>query len=163
MVKILLMGVSGTGKTYIGRALANRLKALWIDGDEHHSDENIALMKAGIPLTDEQRIPWLKTLAALLNQDTDIVMACSAPREQYRKQLLHKSPDCIVIWLDAPKKILQQRLEERSEHFFSPSLLTSQLKTLEPPVAAFRIDSTQPIEEIMTKILSDITSTEPSY
>ena len=157
MIKILLMGVSGSGKTRIGKTLASHLNIRWYDGDDFHSKKNISQMKAGIPLTNEQRVPWLDKLATLLNQDNGMVIACSALREQYRKQLLQHAQDCTIFWLDAPKEPLQRRLEQRSNHFFPPSLLISQLESLEPPSTAVRIDSTRSPEEIVTTILNHLT------
>jgi gluconokinase len=132
------MGVSGTGKTSVGEKIATELGAPFIEGDQHHPKSNIDKMAAGIPLTDEDRMPWLQTLAGLLaehaGEDEHAVLACSSLRRSYRDVLRDAVPDRRVFFLhlDASFEVLERRMAHRRRHFMPASLLRSQLDTLEP-------------------------------
>lgn len=138
---IVVMGVTGTGKSTIGRLLADRLPAAFIDADDYHSLSSIEKMKSGISLNDEDRYPWLHTLSGLLKSvpvSKDVVMACSALKEEYRKILQQEVEEKITwIYLDGPKEILKNRIKNREGHFMPEVLLESQLETLEIPEYAF--------------------------
>lgn len=132
------MGVSGTGKSSVGRLLADLLGAEFLEGDEHHPEANIAKMSAGIALTDEDRRPWLESLAQLVRSwdlgGVGTVLTCSALRRGYRDVLRAAvpSPRLVFVHLHAPFEVLEQRMTRRPGHFMPPSLLRSQLDTLEP-------------------------------
>ncbi len=131
------MGVSGCGKTTVGRALAARLGVNFVEGDALHSDSNIAKMAAGIPLTDADRHGWLQAVAEQLNNPTaaasGVVASCSALKRIYRDLLRAGAPDLRFVFLHGERALLAQRLAARSGHYMPASLLQSQLDTLEPP------------------------------
>lgn len=142
---ILIMGVSGVGKTTIGRLLATELGWHYVEADEFHPPENVAKMHAGIPLTDEDRAPWLAALSRELRQrdaaGENVVVACSALKQKYRRELLAGLGEAVVIFLRAPSAVIAERLMQRSGHFMPRSLLESQLETLEPPRNAITLDA----------------------
>jgi gluconokinase len=136
--RILVMGVSGSGKSHIGRQLALIAGATFIDGDDHHSPANVAKMASGIPLNDNDRSEWLDTLAALLAdyqmQDLSLVIACSGLKKRYRDRLREGDPALHILYLEGRRELLLQRLENRAGHFFKgDTMLASQLADLEPP------------------------------
>lgn len=134
---LVVMGVTGTGKTTIAQALARRIGATFIEGDNLHSEANRAKMSAGVPLTDADRRPWLKAVAAAIHgADADAVAACSALRRSYR-DLIRAEAGCPVVFvhLAGDASVVAERLARRRGHFMPPSLLASQLATLEPPGA----------------------------
>jgi gluconokinase len=156
---IIVMGVSGAGKTTVGRALAKALGWTFYEGDDFHPQRNIEKMAAGHPLTDEDRAPWLAALRKLiddiLTRGERAVIACSALRHQYRKQLTPDGPkreSVKFVFLDVPVAVLRERLRERQGHFMTEALLDSQLATLEPPRNALRVDGTRPVEEIAREV-----------
>jgi gluconokinase len=134
---LVVMGVSGTGKTTVGSALAYRLGRTFIEGDCYHPERNVAKMSAGEPLDDDDRRPWLQTLNKLMAaheaEDEPTVVTCSALKRSYRDLLREDLPPGSVyfVHLAAPREVLQARMEHRT-HFMPPSLLQSQLDTLEP-------------------------------
>jgi gluconokinase len=128
---VVVMGVSGSGKSTVGAALAERLGLPFLDADSLHPASNVAKMARGEPLTDEDRWPWLAEVGAWLSSARGVA-ACSALRRSYRDVLRTRCPDLVVLHLDAPKELLEQRLAGRSGHFMPASLLDSQLATLEP-------------------------------
>ena len=134
---ILIMGVSGCGKTTVGFKVAHALKVPFLDGDDLHSPDSISKMQKGLPLTDDDRYPWLKRVAEKMIEMAGQgggVLACSALKEQYRHILLADSPfPVLLVYLKGTKDILYQRLKQRKSHFMPPDLLDSQLKTLEEP------------------------------
>jgi gluconokinase len=142
---VLLMGVSGSGKTTIGQLLAEEMGAVFADADDYHSPANKARMAAGIPLTDADRAPWLDILHGLLegwhDSGTSGILACSALKAAYRVTLTRGLPDGAVrlVWLDASKQLLAGRLAHREHHYMNPALLDSQLATLEPPPDALHV------------------------
>jgi carbohydrate kinase (thermoresistant glucokinase family) len=153
--KIVVMGVSGCGKSTIGAVLAERLGMVFTDGDDLHPPANVTKMAAGTPLNDADRWPWLDSVAAVL-QHSDGVVACSALRRSYRDRILHTAPDAVFVHLSGNREILQQRISARVDHFMPSALLDSQLETLQPPAedepaAVFDIAGTE--TEIVNEIL----------
>jgi gluconokinase len=131
---VVVMGVSGSGKTTVGVALARRLGMPFSDADDFHSPENKAKMAAGIPLTDDDRAPWLESVAAWLadHADTGGVVSCSALRRAYRDVLRGDRPRTVFLHLHGDREVLAARLAARPGHFMPATLLDSQLATLEP-------------------------------
>lgn len=136
---ILLMGVSGTGKTAVGTELAAMIGALFLDADEFHPAANVRKMAAGDALSDADRGPWLdavgRELAIATARGRRLVVACSALKRSYRDQLRRAAPGLRVVWLTGATALIRERLEARTGHFMPASLLDSQLATLEPPSA----------------------------
>jgi gluconokinase len=164
-VILVLMGVTGSGKTTIGRKLAAAEHWVFAEGDDYHSEANKAKMHAGIPLTDADRAPWLATLHEVLlgwyRSGTSGVLACSALRQAYRDELSAGIPSAELrfVLLEVPKDVLQKRMAERKGHYMSPALLESQIATLETPRDAIRVAGDLPpdqvVQEIMTAIRGD--------
>ena len=157
---VVVMGVSGVGKTTVGERLAARLKAHFIEGDRFHPPENIAKMSQGAPLDDADRHPWLAALAAELDrfrrEGARVVLTCSALRGSYRAILRNGHDDVDFVFLDGPKALVQRRLAARTNHFMPPGLLDSQFAALEAPDAeehALRIDVDAAPETIVDAVL----------
>jgi gluconokinase len=129
---IVAMGVSGAGKSTFGQALADRLDRPFIDADDLHPAANKAKMAAGLPLTDEDRAPWLEAVADAAAALPASVVACSALKRRYRDQLRRRDGSIVFVELDVDRDELARRLATRSHEFMSPTLLQSQLATLEP-------------------------------
>jgi len=134
---VVVMGVSGSGKSTLGAQLADALDVPFLEGDSFHPPDNVSRMAAGIALTDADRAGWLRTLAEQLRRhaDSGVVLSCSALKRLYRDTLRSGAPDTAVIFLSGPAEVLAQRMAGRSGHYMPPSLLASQLATLEPPQA----------------------------
>ncbi len=134
---VVVMGVSGSGKTTVGSLLAERLGVGFVDADDLHPAANIEKMAAGHPLTDEDRRPWLATVGRTLHdaRDRGLVVACSALRRDYRDQIRAAEPDARFVYLEASKALLDARVRGRHGHFMPVRLLGSQLDTLEPLAA----------------------------
>jgi gluconokinase len=134
---MVVMGVSGSGKTTVARALAERLSCRMLEGDSLHSAANIERMSAGVPLTDEDRGAWLlairEQIRAAAHENKGLVVSCSALKRRYRDILREGASRVIFVYLHGERELLARRLSERRNHFMSPSLLDSQLETLEPP------------------------------
>ncbi len=132
---LVLMGVSGSGKSTVGALLAARLHRAYAEGDDFHSPANVAKMAAGHPLTDEDRRPWLAAIAAWIDEriakGEPAVVACSALRRAYRHVL--RRPEVRFVYLHGSPALVARRLAARRGHFFDPGLLASQLATLEEP------------------------------
>jgi gluconokinase len=131
---IVVMGVSGVGKSTIGALLAERLKLAFVDGDQLHSASNKAKMAAGKPLDDADRAPWLDAVARVLNAG-EVVVACSALKRKYRDTLRNAAPEVRFIYLSGARSLLEDRLAARPHEYMPPGMLTSQLEALEPPDA----------------------------
>ncbi|MGW0547527.1 gluconokinase [Streptomyces altiplanensis] len=131
---IVVMGVSGSGKTTVGRAIAQRLAVPCAEADDFHSPRNVAKMRAGTPLDDEDRRPWLDAIAAWLAEHAGRggVVTCSALRRRYRDRLAAVSPEVFFLHLDGSAELIAGRLAERKGHFMPASLLQSQIDALEP-------------------------------
>ncbi|MEX2154838.1 MAG: gluconokinase [Gemmatimonadaceae bacterium] len=131
------MGVSGSGKSLIGAALARALDVDFVEGDEYHTAENVARMASGVALTDADRAGWLRALAARIraakDAGTGMVMTCSALKRSYRDVLRAEAPELQFIFLQGPRALIAERLSGRRGHYMPPSLLESQLTTLEEP------------------------------
>lgn len=134
---VVVMGVCGTGKSTVGLGLADRLGFPYADADDYHPAENVAKMREGIALTDEDREPWLDRLRGLLEEHlssgTGIVLACSALREIYRERLKPTHGELKIVFLRGDRELLAERITARTDHYMPPTLLDSQLATLEVP------------------------------
>lgn len=151
------MGVSGSGKTSLGRALAARLGWEFIDADDFHPAGNIVKMESGIPLTDSDREPWLdalhRRLVYSLQSGGHPILACSALRESYRARLLHGLDGIAVIYLKGSYDLIQARMTSRQDHFMRPEMLRSQFEVLEPPADAVVLDVRKPVDELVGIVL----------
>ncbi|MEO9166812.1 MAG: gluconokinase [Aestuariivirga sp.] len=147
---VVVMGVSACGKTTVGEALAAKLHVQFVEGDKLHPPANVAKMSAGHPLTDEDRWPWLAQVGASLKGDKGIVASCSSLKKIYRQRIIENTGRPVsFILLHGDKAILQKRIAARKGHFMPPSLLDSQLATLEipgPDEHAITIDIALPLE-----------------
>ncbi|MGD9614638.1 MAG: gluconokinase [Alphaproteobacteria bacterium] len=155
----VVMGVSGAGKTTVGIALAHRLGWRFQEGDDLHPPENVAKMRAGTPLDDNDRMPWLRAVAARIDEwrergETGVV-ACSALKRQYRDVIIGNRPEVRLVYLTAPRAVLAERLAGRRGHFMPAGLLESQLQTLEPPGPdenALTVSVDAPVETVVERI-----------
>jgi gluconokinase len=152
-VIVVVMGVSGSGKSTVGALLAQRLGAEFLDADEFHPPENVAKMAAGVPLTDADRKPWLERLNAELQQRNNAVLACSALKESYRHALT-QGIDCRFVHLRGTIELIRARMQTRSHRYMPASLLESQFATLEPPADAIEADIAEPPERCVELILT---------
>jgi gluconokinase len=134
-LRIVVMGVSGSGKSTVGPGLAQALGLPFVEGDSLHPARNVALMAAGTPLTDADRQGWLQAVASTLAQaaGTGVVVSCSALKRSYRDLLRASAPGLRIVYLRGEPALLARRLQARQHHYMPPSLLQSQLDTLEPP------------------------------
>jgi len=153
---VVVMGVSGSGKTTVGTALAERLGVPYAEADDFHPPENVAKMASGVPLDDEDRRPWLDAIAAWLAErgERGGVVTCSALRRRYRDRLRRAAPEVFFLHLDGSPELIAERLAARRGHFMPPELLRSQFETLEPlepgeKGAAVAIDG--PVEEVVER------------
>jgi len=154
---IILMGVSGCGKTAIGKVLAGKLSWEFIESDDYHSKEDIRKMSNNIPLTDEDRWPWLKAQNDLLAQkqaeDISVILASSALKASYREMMSEGLEGCVYVYLKGDFDLIWNRMLKR-EHFMKPSMLQSQFDDLEEPEDAFTIHINQPVEHIVDQIIN---------
>ena len=157
---IIVMGVSGSGKTVVGEQLAKRLNYDFQDADNFHSPENIEKMRHNIPLNDQDRQPWLQKLQEAIKQwiqqNKNVILACSALKEDYRKQLLVNPKQMKIVYLKGSYELIKKRLQQRSEHYMKADLLYSQFKDLEEPSAAIEIDISHSTEEIVKQIQAQL-------
>jgi len=137
---VLVMGVAGAGKSTLGAALAGRLGWRFIDADDHHPPGNVAKMAAGVPLEDADRWPWLDQLNKILLGDRNLVLACSALKEAYRRRLLEGVGQSEIVHLHGSFELIASRLAGRQHRYMPASLLESQFAVLEPPAGAIAID-----------------------
>lgn len=157
---VIVMGVSGTGKSTVGRALADRLEWTFVDADDLHSVENRRKMAAGTPLTDVDRQPWLEVLRArmekALNAGENVVLAFSGLKRGYRARLSVDPERERWVYLHAPASLIRERLQKRLGHFMPAALLESQLGTLEEPDDAFTVEVTQPPDVLVQRIVDGL-------
>ncbi|MBD2603267.1 gluconokinase [Scytonema hofmannii FACHB-248] len=154
---ILVMGVSGSGKTTIGQLLAESLHCEFRDADSFHSPENIDKMRQGISLNDLDRIPWLlamqQAIQHWLQENQNVVLACSALKASYRQYLLINDERVKLVYLKGSFELIQKRLQDRHNHFMSEKLLQSQFDTLEEPTDAILVDVFESPKEILQNII----------
>jgi gluconokinase len=155
---VVVMGVSGSGKSTIGAALGQRLRVPFADADDFHPPANIAKMSAGHALDDHDRFPWLETIGEWLLQhaDTGGVMSCSALKRKYRDQLRHHAPSVTFLLLEGSRDVIAKRQASRPGHFMPTSLLTSQFATLEPlepDEAGYVIEVDQSIDAVVDEFV----------
>ena len=153
--RFLVMGVCGSGKTTIGKALADSLGIVFFDADDFHPAANREKMSQGIPLDDNDRQPWLNAIADNIRSTPSFALACSALKESYRIILLLACPDLRIILLHGSPEQLTERLQSRINHFMPAALLASQLATLEIPTDALTINIDLTPEEMVEKIISE--------
>lgn len=160
-IVVVMMGVSGVGKTTIGTLLAERLGWGYAEGDSYHPPANVEKMRAGTPLDDADRGPWLAAIAADIDRwrvaGQGMVVACSALKRRYRDVLIGDRADVRLVRLAGEEALIRARMEKRTDHYMPPSLLLSQLATLEPPApdeAAITVEVTQEPERCVDRILS---------
>ena len=163
-VVVVMMGPCGCGKTTVGRLVADGLDAEFLEGDSFHPGENRTKMMAGEPLTDTDRWPWLNSIAehaaSAAASGKPVVVACSALKRTYRDRLASSGADTVFVMLDGPKDLIHARLVARPDHFMPPSLLESQLETLERPSLdenAIVVDIGQPPETLARAIVQAVT------
>jgi gluconokinase len=157
---VVLMGVAGSGKTTIGRGLAQELGWRFYDADDFHPRANVEKMARGLPLDDDDRLPWLETLrdliARCLDRGEDAVLACSALKESYRERLLFDER-VELFYLKGDYKLIEERLERRTKHYMKPAMLESQFAALEEPAQEARtLDISAPPGEIIQTIKRSI-------
>ena len=156
--RLVIMGVSGCGKSTVGERLAQRLGVPFLEGDDLHPPHNVALMAAGTPLTDADRADWLDAIAERLSDlqsDEGLVVSCSALKRRYRDRLRAAASDLQFVHLHGDPALLATRLAQRQGHYMPPSLLLSQLETLEIPSAdesALSLDITDSANNLVTQI-----------
>lgn len=157
----VVMGITGSGKTTVGASLAHALGVDFVEGDDYHPPENVRRMASGIPLTDDDRAGWLRTLATRIREAKDagtgLVLACSALKRSYRDVLRAAAPEVQFVFLTGPRALISERLAERRGHFMPASLLDSQLATLEEPTVdehAWAYDISESAQEIADDVLT---------
>lgn len=166
---IITMGVSGSGKTTVAEALAKRLGWSFVDGDAFHPQANVEKMRSGTPLTDDDRWPWLKAIAAEIarrrSANDRVVLACSALKRAYRDVLVDGQSDVLMVYMKGSRELIMSRLAPRQGHYFPASLLDSQFATLEEPDAseyALTIvvdkDVSEVVDEIVQALRADSSS-----
>jgi gluconokinase len=163
---LVVMGVSGSGKTTVASKLAVRLQWIFEDGDRFHPKSNVEKMRAGQPLTDEDRWPWLNAIAdeieRICTAGEHAVIACSALKRVYRDVLLRGSDDVRIVFLNGTQQLIAHRLSLRKDHFMPPGLLDSQFRTLQPPSLdenAIDVSIDAPVDTIVDDIVSKLEAT----
>ena len=155
---VILMGVSGSGKSTVGASLAQRLECPFLDADDFHPAANVEKMKRGIPLNDEDRMPWLRRLhdelEYRLGSGASVVLGCSALKESYRKILEEGLSQIDFVFLDVDQLTLTERLEKRKAHFFPKELLESQFAALERPADAIVVDARLQFQDVVEQIVN---------
>jgi gluconokinase len=154
---LVLMGVSGSGKTTVGKVLAEQLGWTFVDADDFHPAANVEKMRRGIPLDDDDRRPWLQALRQRMEEafhrGENVVLACSALKHAYQEYLQHEEPERIrYVYLRGSEELIARRMAARKGHFMNPALLHSQFQTLEPPEHAIEVEIAPPPEEIAADI-----------
>src|SRR6187551_1384850 len=153
---ILLMGVAGSGKTTIGRLLAQELQWPYFEADDFHPAANKEKMGRGVPLDDNDRQPWLAAIRQAIDecvvQHRSAVFSCSALKEKYRRQLAEGRAEVRLVFLTGSRELLRERLEGRAGHYMKPGMLDSQLAILEPPADALTLDVGNSPETLVIRI-----------
>jgi gluconokinase len=166
-IAAIVMGVTGSGKTTVGSRLAEKLHCGFYDGDDYHPAANIAKMRRGEPLTDQDREPWLDRLRQLIGDKLaageSAVIACSALRAAYRARLIPADPSLSgwvrFVYLSISPEVARERLAARAGHFMPAALVASQFETLEEPNGALRIDASLPVEQAVERALALLSET----
>lgn len=157
---IIVMGVAGAGKTTVGRRLAQEVGWTFYDADDFHPPSNVEKMEAGVPLTEEDRRPWLDRLRELIVQcgarQQDAVLACSALRQQHRERLRPKSVAAKFVYLKLSPELARQRISDRSGHYMPAELIASQFETLEEPRNALQVSADKAPEDIVGQIMRQL-------
>lgn len=155
-LRLVLMGVAGSGKTSVGLALGPVLRAVYLDGDDLHSPANIAKMSAGIPLTDADRAPWLAQVGDVLAAPGRRIVGCSALKRSYRDIIrAHAGAPVTFVYLSGSREVIAARMAQRQGHFMPETLLDSQFAALEPPGPdedALAVDITCPLPDLVSEI-----------
>jgi gluconokinase len=163
---IILMGVSGCGKTSVGETLAQVLGWPFYDGDDFHSRENVAKMASGVPLNDEDRAPWLASLHDLISEHLargeSMLLACSALKQQYRHQLAEGNPGTVFVHLKGEFDLIYGRMQARPGHYMNPEMLRSQYEALEEPEEALTIEIDRSVEDLAKEIITQLDLNEES-
>jgi gluconokinase len=151
------MGVAGSGKTTVAKLFAKKTGAVFYEGDDFHPPENVAKMRDGIPLTDDDREKWLQTLQKIIECSLQAgefaVLTCSALKSKYRDVLQDGDPRVKFVHLTGPRAVIEERLKARRGHFMPPALLESQLAILEPPADALTFDCEKSPEQIVNSLI----------
>jgi gluconokinase len=163
--RMVVMGVAGSGKSTVGEALATRLNAIYLDGDLLHSAENIEKMSRGVPLTDADRLPWLREIGhRLAGSDGRLIVGCSALKRAYRETINAAARQPVVfVYLSGSIDVIAKRMADRVGHFMPPDLLQSQFATLEEPGPdenAIRVGIDQPLDNLLEKVIELVTERE---
>lgn len=156
-MRIVVMGPSGSGKSTVGAFLAETLGARFVDGDDLHPAANVRKMAAGIPLDDTDRQPWLRLVGKTLQEEEQIVIACSALRRSYRDLIRTEAPETFFAELAIGRAVLEERMRVRADHFMPAALLDSQLQTLESLEAdeyGIRVDQSADVQTASTVIVT---------
>jgi gluconokinase len=156
---IVLMGVTGSGKSTVGKLLAQQLGWKFVEGDDFHSPANIEKMRRGMPLNDDDRRPWLEaireSIRKMVERSENAVIACSALKHSYR-QMLRITGEVVFVYLKANIDTVRERLRNRTGHFMNPDLIQSQFDTLEESEQALRVDASLPPGEIVRRIRTQL-------
>jgi gluconokinase len=160
---LILMGVSGCGKSRVGKALADRIGWHFYDGDDFHPQANIDKMAGGIPLNDEDRLPWLQNLHDLISernqQGASVIVVCSALKAKYRDILRADNPELVFVHLDGDFDLILQRMQARENHYMRAEMLKSQFDALEKPQNAIRVGIDQSVTRIVDEIIKHLNQT----
>lgn len=163
---LIFMGVAGCGKTTVASRFAEKTGAIFYEGDDFHPPENVAKMRAGIPLTDDDRTAWLRALRRIivdsLAKNNFTVLTCSALKAKYREQLQGGDGRVRFVHLAAPRAVIEARLTQRAGHFMPASLLDSQFAILEPPADALTINAEKDAEEMVADVIRALGAERPA-
>ena len=163
-LRLIVMGVSGCGKSTMAAALSERLGLDMVDGDDLHLPESVAKMRAGVALQDDDRWPWLDRIGDYLSQPhaQGRVVACSALKRVYRDRIREQAGDVCFVFLDGEFELIQKRMQQRVGHYMQPGLLDSQFRTLEKPQAdesdVIRLPITEPVQDMVEQALNALHS-----
>jgi gluconokinase len=154
---LVLMGVAGSGKTVVGQKAAGVLQCEFLDADDYHPPANVAKMKSGQPLNDQDRQPWLvnlhEELRRRLSQGKSVVLACSALKDSYRQIIGQDLPQVVFIFLHVDRDVVADRLARRTNHFFPKELLDSQFSTLEVPHGAIEVNANLTVDDVVDQVV----------